>query len=152
MVQLMGLQRNAVKADRTDSVFSRGRRYGRRFVSSWGGRSRGGYRSRRGPSLLSLARSSSRSPSYAGASQFSYSGPTSGDGTTITPAVATAANYSRSGGSYSSEASGCGTFLLIIAIIIGLPIIVLTPLVIIAAPIFFIVAVIFIFAECMKGG
>lgn len=152
MVQLKGLQSNAVKADRTDSVFSRGRRYGRRFVSSWGGRSRGGYRSRRSPSLSTLTRSSSRSPSYAGSSQFSYSGPTSGDGTTITPAAATTANYARSRGSYSSGASGCGTFLLLMLIIVGMPIIVLTPLAIIAAPIFFIGAIIFIFVECMKGG
>jgi hypothetical protein len=46
---------------------------------------------------------------------------------------------------------GLGTFFLIMAMVVGLPLVVLTPLAIIFAPLFFIVCIIGILAGCLKG-
>jgi hypothetical protein len=127
-----------------DSVFSRGRRYGRRFVSSWGGRRRKGYRSRR-------SYSPSRSSSYTPSTSISHTQTTLNSTETLARPSGPEKNYGFSARRGAPDLSGCGTFLLFMLMIIGVPLLVLTPLAVIAFPIFLIICMIVILVGCIKG-
>jgi hypothetical protein len=131
-----------------DSFFRRNRRYGRRTVSKWGGRSRGGYRSRR-----SYSTSSYRSGGYSASTSSAASSTVSNPQTSSTGIDTQLVHYgsSRLGPRSYGGGGGIGLFFVFMFVAIGIPVILATPLAILFAPVFFIGCILCLLIGCIKG-